>query len=214
METNIQKYTSENIFDILREFIYKVDSGCDKIYIGEVVNNRDPKKKGRCRIKVFGVCDNIPDNDLPWAVPELENTSKDKFKVNIPEEGSRVSVRFENGDIYKPVYSNKVITNYLSNEAKENYPNTVIMYEDKNGNVLKINKITNEFSFKHSSGSEITIDMLGNITIDSAMSINTKHELFMQDSGKAVIPSGTGPYCAIPVCPYSSMAHVGQIVTP
>ena len=38
-------------------------------WIGEVVDNADPSNLGRCRVKVFGKFDDLPDDSIPWATP-------------------------------------------------------------------------------------------------------------------------------------------------
>ena len=77
-------------------------------YIGKVEDIDDPQYEGRCRIRVFSVFDDIPTEDIPWAVP----TAKAMFfgqdaragSISIPKVGAIVKVRFANGDIYAPEY--------------------------------------------------------------------------------------------------------------
>jgi hypothetical protein len=73
----------------------------DSHWLGEIVNNEDPSNQGRCRIRVFGKFDLIPDEDLPWALCG-SNDSHGQFAV--PAVGDIVSVRFDNGNLYTPVY--------------------------------------------------------------------------------------------------------------
>lgn len=71
------------------------------IYIGIIVDNNDPDKMGRCKIRVKNIYDKIPDEDLPWASPwkDLNGNS-----FILPEKGKVVSVVFDNGNKYKPEY--------------------------------------------------------------------------------------------------------------
>jgi len=73
----------------------------DSHWLGEIVNNEDPSNQGRCRVRVFGKFDLIPDEDLPWALCG-SNDSHGQFAV--PAVGDIVSVRFDNGNLYTPVY--------------------------------------------------------------------------------------------------------------
>ena len=76
-------------------------------YRGVVVNNEDPKKGGRIKVKVFGVFDNIEDSEvLPWAIMADQTLGglKNVGSSFIPEVDSHVFVFFEGGDHRFPVY--------------------------------------------------------------------------------------------------------------
>lgn len=70
-------------------------------WVGEVVNNEDPKKLGRVRVRVLDVFEEIPDDALPWASPHRD-INGNQFVV--PDKGKVVTVYFENGNIYTPIY--------------------------------------------------------------------------------------------------------------
>lgn len=70
---------------------------------GEVINVNDPFKKGRVKIKVTSVYDKLKNEDIPWASP-LKDPNGKTFKS--PEIGQIVNVRFEDGDHYRPFYTN------------------------------------------------------------------------------------------------------------
>jgi hypothetical protein len=70
-------------------------------WIGEVVDNADPKNWGRCRVKVFGKFDKLPNDAIPWATP----MNRDLVGAhNTPNVGTVVAVRFDNGNLYHPEY--------------------------------------------------------------------------------------------------------------
>lgn len=73
----------------------------DAHWLGEVVINKDPLLKGRCRVKVFGKFDLIPDESIPWASPMNRDAVGSH---HIPRVGDIVAVRFDNGNIYHPEY--------------------------------------------------------------------------------------------------------------
>lgn len=73
----------------------------DQIFIGVVEDNNDPKKLGRCKIRVFTVYDSIASADLPWASP-FKDLNGNQFVP--PEVGKILSVVFNNGNIYKPEF--------------------------------------------------------------------------------------------------------------
>lgn len=70
-------------------------------FIGIVVDNKDPKKLGRCKVRVINVFDTIEVKDLPWASP-WKDLSGNAFSV--PDLGKMVTVVFEQGNIYKPEF--------------------------------------------------------------------------------------------------------------
>lgn len=72
-----------------------------KTYIGVVEDNEDPKKLGRCRIRVLDIFDEIPVEDIPWA-SSWKDLNGNEF--NVPEKGKVVTVVFDQGNIYKPEY--------------------------------------------------------------------------------------------------------------
>lgn len=87
------------------------------IYRGVVEDNSsDPKKMGRCKVRVFGVhspnkiktdTDGIPTNELPWCEPVMglfEGSISGYGAWTVPQQGSHVMVFFENGHILKPRY--------------------------------------------------------------------------------------------------------------
>jgi hypothetical protein len=76
-------------------------------FIGTVTNNSDPDKCGRCKVRVFNIMDEIPDDMLPWATPIGQNmvfATKGAGAISIPKVGHIVRVRFVNGNIYCPEY--------------------------------------------------------------------------------------------------------------
>lgn len=73
----------------------------DAHWLGEVVINKDPLLKGRCRVKVFGKFDLIPDESIPWASPMNRDAVGSH---HIPRVGDIVAVRFDNANIYHPEY--------------------------------------------------------------------------------------------------------------
>lgn len=73
----------------------------NKTFVGVVEDNNDPKKLGRCKVRVLNVFDEIPVEDLPWAAP-WKDLNGNTFVV--PDVGKVVSVVFDAGNIYKPEF--------------------------------------------------------------------------------------------------------------
>ena len=73
----------------------------NQTYIGIIEDNKDPKKQGRCKVRVYTIYDDIPTSDLPWAAP-FKDLNGNEFVA--PEIGKVVSIIFNNGNIYKPEF--------------------------------------------------------------------------------------------------------------
>ena len=107
----------------------------DSHWLGEVVDNLDPKSNGRCRVKVFGKFDLLDIEDIPWAVAGNNQLTGSYSPPNI---GEIVAVYFDNGDIYTPVYKNSTRINAdLKSEVLDNTESpeavTSIVYDNTKG---------------------------------------------------------------------------------
>jgi LAS superfamily LD-carboxypeptidase LdcB len=78
-----------------------IDELKHQIFVGVVEDNKDPKRLCRAKIRVFNVFDDIPVEDMPWAVPWKDLSG---HEADIPEIGKVVSVVFDEGNPYKPEY--------------------------------------------------------------------------------------------------------------
>lgn len=102
-------------------------------YIGKVIYNKDPDYSGRCKVRVYGLMDELDDNCLPWFTPinSCVFSGQGNGCISIPKIGTYVRVRFANGDIYSGEYT--AIQNLdpnMINEIKDNYENTHVMCYD------------------------------------------------------------------------------------
>lgn len=155
-------------------------------YRAVVLDNNDPDKKGRIKVRVFGIFTaDIPTDKLPWAVPAqplFAGAGVDYGHFAVPEVNSQVFVFFEGGDVYQPVYWAEAPNGVhgLPSELQTNYParkvlktkNGIVIYVDDSALEVKITlpsgtyvKIGSEVKVNHSSGSYVQIDSSGNITI-------------------------------------------------
>jgi len=228
---NIKKLMSQDIVESLNDFLNseEYEDKYEGNFTGIVVDNVDSDKVGKCKIRVFGVHgDKIQDKDLPWAFPDFDFRGGLKGNFIIPPVGCIVNVYFERGEIYIPRYSNKVIDeNKLPTNKNDDYPDNMIFFETDNGDKFEINRkkktvlfehasgtkvkhTMKESEIEHHSGAKITIDNLGNITIDSPKSISLNHKIMTESNGKVVVPKGEGPFCCLPVCALTGINQVGN----
>jgi hypothetical protein len=159
---------NNDMFDLLQKVnkVLNADSVIDKTerYTAVVLDNVDPNKLGRVKANVYGLFDNITDLAvLPWCVPELESMAGDQYIV--PEVGQLIRVTFMDGDIYKPIFSQKVKTPMLFGDEGatksrlniDNDPvNQMVLFENEYSS-LQYNKLTSQLVYKNSSGMVIQI---------------------------------------------------------
>lgn len=158
--------------------------GANKTYIGTVEDNSDPKRLGRCKIRVLDVFDEKDKNDkyeisvedLPWATA-WKDVNGNSF--NIPEKGKVVTVVFEDGNKNNPEYISSDHYNvnlekkleqlpeadYLSMKALIYDHKTQIYVNDSEG--LKIDHKFNNINIKESSININLKDNFGKVNIGS-----------------------------------------------
>jgi hypothetical protein len=163
----------------------KVEPG--KTYIGVIEDNNDPKKVGRCRVRVLDVFDGrnkegkfiIPTEELPWAFP-WKDLNGNGF--NLPEMGKVVIVVFENGNQNNPEYIsadhyNINLEKKLESLSKEDYLSmkalifdhkTQIYVNDSEG--LKLDHKFNNINIKEQSINVNLKDNFGKVNLGSAKS--------------------------------------------
>ena len=111
------------------------------VWLGVIINNEDPLFYGRAKIRIYEKFDEIEDDDLPWAFPHHSGVFGGKNgygSFSYPKKDTLISVRFDNGDFYSPIYT--VVENInkkMQAELKESYVNAQVLVYDEEEN-LKI----------------------------------------------------------------------------
>jgi len=143
-------------------------------YVGVIVDNNDPKKIGRCRIRIFGKHTSgdstIPDEFLPWAYPDygLSFGSSGSGSFSYPKLNSMVQVGFKNGDIYHPYYDSiKELTQGLVDQLSGSYENSHSLIFDEIASIKMF--FTQEVGMMLDYG-----DSIMNILPDGSIVINHK----------------------------------------
>lgn len=142
-------------------------------YVGVVVDNNDPEKRQRVRIRVAQLHRNVPDDQLPWAMPSNNgaqaNAGSGVGTVNVPPVGSKMSYQLTDNDPHNPRMGGSVTTDDANSEnelLQEDYPHTVGSV-DQAGNLTKVNTKKGTITTTHVSGASIHIDAGGNISLFS-----------------------------------------------
>ena len=230
MIKNIKQHISNDLRSEMNETIYKESQNYNiqestidyyNNFIGKVVDNNDPDKLGRCKIRVYGLFGKeIPDSDLPWATPDMQFVGSKVGSFIVPPKDAIVKVYFHSGDIYQPHYTTKVVDkNNMPSQRNTDYPDNMVMFQTDDNDYLTINRKSKETTFNHNSGTKIVIDKEGSIeiTVKKDQTITTIGDLKLNHTGSlkvqglnaTPVPQG-GPLCALPSCLYTGAPHSGN----
>jgi hypothetical protein len=140
----------------------------DRVYKGIVIDNSDPKKIGRVKVFVKGILEGTADS-LPWCTPEfpaLNGGSPSQMSFSVPELGAMVSIVFQGGNPYVPIYKGTWVGETMSVDQLfgEDYPNTSGSI-DPSGSFVRTNSFQDYKEFHHSSGSMVRFNHMGDIEI-------------------------------------------------
>lgn len=185
-------------------------------FIGQIINVNDPTFSGRCKIRVYGILDDVPDEMLPWATPATSTicTEGGGGNISIPKEGQWVRVNFIEGDIYAPeyIFYQKLNDDIIKKLATDYNGSHFLLYDrDENGNPIGIYFQKNTgltIEYAHASvvvspesvitissiedNSKITINR-DSISIESSKTIEVKSDdISVQSSGKVDIKANKG----------------------
>lgn len=140
--------------------------------LGYVIDDADPDKRQRVRIRIPQLHKGVPDNELPWAVYRAEgqhNSGAGAGSVRVPTKGSKVYSSFDDNDPHHPYYGGSPTTDDVNKDnelLQEDYPNTYGQI-DQAGNMWKVNTQQNTMQLKHVSGMAFDIGSGGDVTIAS-----------------------------------------------
>lgn len=135
-----QMYTSN--MSIKERDLY-TDNLKDTTWLGEVLNEDDPRKEGRLKVKVFGKFDLLEENHIPWARAKNRITGGSDTGSgfhSVAKKGSIVGITFNNGNLHEPEWNIiQHISNELKDEISDNYKNAhSLIYDTITEGGLKI----------------------------------------------------------------------------
>ena len=138
------------------------------VYEAEVVENYDQRKLCRIQARVDGIFDKIPDQDLPWAIPEYQhpdgayNPGGDSLERSgmgmIPKKKHKVGLKFPTGDPHRPIWTTYTVDEQtaLPEYQDVNYPDRAV-FKFSNGTYMIIDTRTNEIFLNNPGDIDITI---------------------------------------------------------
>ena len=138
-------------------------------YIGRVIDNADPDQMGRIKLRIPHIHDEVPDDDLPWAIPQSQSTGKGALQV--PSIGDNVHTVFQGGDVHEPLYlGNVVSSDNLHDDFKQNYPNRKGFVTER-GDVMWHDVSTGDVHYQSPSGLQVDLASNGEMTVVSGQSV-------------------------------------------
>lgn len=140
-------------------------------YRGLVMDNVDPDKLGRIKVKIYPMLSGVETINLPWAVPAMilnTGAGEDYGAFSVPDINTNVWIFFEAGDIYQPVYFAEATDGIkgLPSDKDTDYPETSVI-RTKTGIQIKINRKedSEDIRIDHPKGSWVEFYSDGKITI-------------------------------------------------
>lgn len=184
-----------------------------KFFIGEVVDNNDPEKEGRAKIKVFGMfsSDKVTTEAIPWAQPFNRSMfagggNGGYADISVPKIGTYVRVQFAEGDLMAPEYTSiQTVSPEVKAEIGDSYLNSHVLAFDVDEQMkvfytpgkglelfLKDSHITinpdSSITIEH-SGTDSIIELIGttiNITANSTINL-TSNSLIKAESSEVAM---------------------------
>jgi uncharacterized protein involved in type VI secretion and phage assembly len=155
--------------EVLEQVVHRLQRQHYGKYRGFVVDNRDPEKRGRLKLKVPTV---LGDQDTGWALPCLPfGGLANQGLFMIPEVDAQVWVEFEEGNLDHPIWVGVFWqqTSDTPEEAALDEPTTRII-RTPSGHVLQFDDQSGEEQFRlaHPAGTELTISPQGTVELTDA----------------------------------------------
>ncbi len=162
----------------------------NKEYVGQVIFNEDPTFTGRCKVRVLGLFDDLPDENIPWFSPVNSTifSTSGNGSISVPKIDAYVRVRFLNGDIYAGEYMNvESMDPALIEEIKDDYDGTHVLLYDAAEQLIVIYQKMSGFRIYH-KGACITLDPSGNIQLKHQNNSN----VIEVDDDRIIISAASG----------------------
>lgn len=164
----------------------KKDKTLSKPWRGTVVQNHDPKKLGRIKVRVPSLLEEEDVEKLPWVYPWVSPGSgrDDSGFLCIPDLDTEVFVEFPYNNIYAGVYTGSL----TSEETRtglfdENYPFSY-GFRDRENTYFRVDRFKKDAEFHHTSGAQVRMLKDSTIELSSSKGIrfvsgDKKTEIFL-----------------------------------
>ena len=158
-------------------------------YVGTVIENMDPDRAGRCKVKVAKFMDGLDENFIPWATPGMGGTfaGDGLGSLSIPKIGTTVRIKFKNGDLNSPEYYGvQKVDKNLASEIESDYPGSQVLCFDHE-NDMCVRYQPNHGIIVYLGGSLVQINPDGMISI-----VHSGNTSIIQLEGKDISIASTG----------------------
>ena len=139
-------------------------------YIGKVIYNEDTTHSGRCKVRVFGLFDELEDEYIPWFTPMNSSifSAGGAGSLDVPKVGSIVRVKFSNDDYYSGEYmALQCVDPALIKEIEDDYDGAHVLLYDSDAELVILYQKMTGLKIYHKGAS---------IILDPSGSIQLKHE--------------------------------------
>ena len=157
-------------------------------YRGVVIDNQDPQKRGRLKLRVASV---LGDQETDWALPCLPYGGiAQQGMFMVPDVDAQVWVEFEEGDINRPIWVGTFWQQEgdTPEDAAKDEPTTRLL-QTRSGHILQFDDADGEEQFRlhHPTDAEMIIDPDGTISLtDAAGAVlrmdAAQNEIILEDS--------------------------------
>jgi uncharacterized protein involved in type VI secretion and phage assembly len=144
-------------------------------YRATVIDNQDPQKRGRLRLRIPSV---LAEQDSDWALPCLPYGGLDQQGMFfVPDVDAQVWVEFEEGDISRPIWVGTFWQQQSDTpeDASKDEP-TTRMIRTSSGHILQFDDEEGEEQFRlyHPADAEMIIDKDGTISLTDSSGARLK----------------------------------------
>lgn len=152
----------------------QLDQKYSGFYRGEVKDNNDPLKRGRCKVEIYPMFKGITTADLPWSIPAypiFEGAGSGVGYFAVPKIGTFVYCVFEEGDPNSPImlFEAPDGVHGVPSSSAINYPNRKVL-RTTSGIEIYIDDTSKDVKIS-TPYSNILIDGSGNITVSATGNI-------------------------------------------
>ena len=136
-------------------------------YIGKVIYNEDTTHTGRCKVRVFGLFDNLKDQNIPWFTPMNSSifSAGGAGSLDVPKIGTIVRVKFSNNDYYSGEYmALQCVDPALVKEIEDDYDGAHVLLYDSDAELVVIYQKMTGLKIYH-KGASIILDPTGSIQL-------------------------------------------------
>ena len=136
-------------------------------YIGKVIYNEDTTHTGRCKVRVFGLFDNLKDENIPWFTPMNSSifSAGGAGSLDVPKIGTIVRVKFSNNDYYSGEYmALQCVDPALVKEIEDDNDGAHVLLYDSDAELVVIYQKMTGLKIYH-KGASIILDPTGSIQL-------------------------------------------------